>query len=130
MFNKTVMNKKIIFAIVILLLILGIGILIFTILDSEKKENDTLKTEQDGKDEIEDHKEDDSVGLEVLEPDNVSKEDTTDASGSWEKPSNSNKTDKEEKPENSNSNESTDEKQNEEKDEDILEDDIVWGDVY
>ena len=130
MFNKTVMNKKIIFAIVILLLILGIGILIFTILDSEKKENGTLKTEQDGKDEIEDHKEEDSVGLEVLEPDNVSKEDTTDASGSWEKPSNSNKTDKEEKPENSNLNESTDEKQNEEKDEDILEDDIVWGDVY
>ena len=126
MFNKTVMNKKIIFAIVILLLILGIGILIFTILDSEKKENDTLKTEQDGKDEIEDHKEEDSVGLEVLEPDNVSKEDTTDASGSWEKPSNSNKTDKEEKPEN-NSNESIEEK---EEDEDILEDDIVWGDVY
>lgn len=126
MFNKTVMNKKIIFAIVILLLILGIGILIFTISDSEKKENDTLKTEQDGKDEIEDHKEEDSVGLEVLEPDNVPKEDTTDASGSWDKPSSSNKNDKEEKPEN-NSNESTDEK---EEDEEILEDDIVWGDVY
>lgn len=120
------MNKKIIFAIVILLLILGIGILIFTILDSEKKENDTLKTEQDGKDEIEDHKEEDSVGLEILEPDNVPKEDKTDASGFWDKTSSSNKNDKEEKPEN-NSNESIEEK---EEDEDILEDDIVWGDVY
>lgn len=126
MFNKTVMNKKIIFAIVILLLILGIGILIFTILDSEKKENDTLKTEQDGKDEIVDHKEEDRVGLEILEPDNVPKEDKTDASGSWDKTSSSNKNDKEEKPEN-NSNESIEEK---EEDEDILEDDIVWGDVY
>ena len=128
---KIVMNKKIIFAIVILLLILSIGIVMFSTSGSNEsgKKKDTPKTEQD-KEDVVDNKEDDSVGLEVLEPDNVSKEDTTDASGSWEKPSNSNKTDKEEKPENSNSNESTDEKQNEEKDEDILEDDIVWGDVY
>lgn len=128
---KIVMNKKIIFSIVIWLLILCIGIVLFSTSGSNEsgKKNDTSKTEQD-KEDVVDNKEDDSVGLEVLEPDNVSKEDTTDASGSWEKPSNSNKTDKEEKPENSNSNESTDEKQNEEKDEDILEDDIVWGDVY
>ena len=179
------MNKKILIAVLVLLLISGTGILFFVNSDTEKTggKDTVTKAEQSEEDaeldeeereqaanekenDKENEKEHDNSGLDVLEPDEVAAEDSSDAAGSWEDVSdsntqtdNKNTTDKTDRAENEDSNEEeetdqaekenpleeeqteqgeeedpneTDKEDDEEseKEKDILEDDIIWGDIY
>lgn len=138
MLNKLLSNKKIVFITIALLLAVCVGVVI--IMTSGSKETggkDTnIKTEQSkGEVDSQDDKKgtdssdnDDGAGLQVLEPSEAIPENSSDASGSWDNTSdsgtqsgNTNKTDNE-----------SDKKDDEEsaEDEDILEDDITWGDIY
>lgn len=93
-----------------------------------KAEQDKVSADsQDDKDEVDaNHKEEatgsDNSSLEVLEPNEVAPEDSTNASGSWDDASASeNQTTDEDK---------TDDGEESEQDEDILDDDISWGNIY
>ena len=69
---------------------------------------------------------DDDSGLEVLDPDEITTEDISDASGSWEEDSTH---DDKKKPNDEEKVENNTNKDNQKEDE-ILKDDIKWGDIY
>lgn len=141
MLNQLITNKKIITVVLALILALVVGIAILVTPNTEETgvDNPSTKTEQ-GKEETDfkDDKEDDSSELELLEPDEIAVEDSSDASGSWEKESGSDTqtgtsetTDDTDKTEdNTPEEDKKDEGDNPEKDQNILKDDISWGDIY
>lgn len=136
MLKKLLANKKIVTLAVVLLLILCVGIII--LVTSKSKENGN----KDKDAQIEQSDEDDSSGLEVLEPNEVNPEDSSDASGSWKdlkepdtQKNNSGSTDKKDdtnktEEQTPNKNPNKEDKEEEKEDEDILIDDIIWGDIY
>lgn len=134
--NKLLANKKIVIMAIVLFVAVCVGASI--LITSSPKETDgkntNTKTEKEKADEdgVEDaetdidtnNKEDSNPGnngesLQVLSPNEIATDDSSDASGSW-----SDTTDKTEETEDENPNEIDKE------DEDILEDDITWGDIY
>lgn len=140
-------NKKIIIVAFVIVLALIVGGVILVTMDSKETGNKDkdIKTEQskgevdsqgEKKDTDANDNENGNSGLQVIEPDNVIPENSSDASGSWDNMSdsgtqsgntntnnNTNKTDNQNQ--NSNSNDS-----DKEDDEDILEDDIIWSNIY
>lgn len=147
MHNKLLANKKIMIVVVSLLLVLCVSVIILVTSDSKEtggKDTDT-RTEQnkedaDFKDDKDEADENDNSGLEVLKPDEILLEDSFDASGSWgdtQEPNtqtrDKNNTDKIDQTESENLYDGENMKNDGEdpgKDEDILEDDIIWGDIY
>ena len=134
------MKKKLKIVVIALLLVLIAGVIIFGTSNSKQtggKNTDNITEQSKENADYQDDKENDGSGLEVLKPDEVFPEDSSDASGSWGDTSESNtltgnKTNKTDEIENGNQNEEDKENNGEEpeKDEDILEDDITWGDIY
>ena len=131
-------NKRIQLVLLAFLLILIVGLVI--LFNSKQKgsgdTNSEIQAEHDkgdlgAKDDKADNEEDNSPELEVLEPNEVAPENTSDVSGSWgdahEFNTHTNDT---------NSSDNTDKTESENKseeskgDEDILEDDISWGTIY
>ncbi len=142
MFRKLLSNKKILFVTLAVILVLIVGSIILVTQNAKEtgEKNFGTKTEQDEKDENSNKgdKEEAGLGLEVLEPDKVLPENSSNASGTWGDASDSNT-----QTGNSDMNDTTDkaedkkpneDKENEvdtpEDDEDILEDNITWGDIY
>lgn len=124
MLSKLFVNKKLVVIVVILCLILCIGIWFIVGPDTKKTDDKGTNVEQE-----------DNNGLEIVNPDEEMTDNTTDASGAWDdtkapatQPSDdTNDTDKQDhEEEQTESNESDD---SEEK-EDILEDDVIWGEIY
>ena len=134
MLNKLLANKKVVITIVAILLAICVGAVIMVSFHSKETDGKKPGTEtEQGREDTDDS------GLEVLKPDEVDPENSSDASGSWENEPNSgtqtdssntgNETDKVPSNDNvENNQENKDEEQ--EKEEDILEDDILWGDIY
>ena len=122
---------------VLLALIVGIVIFITPNKKGTDGKNSNTKTEQgkedavtkddkeetDKNDEVNDNNKE-SDGLEVLKPNEVVPENSTDTSGSWGETSESNTQTGNKEP--SDKTDQEEEKENE----DILEDDILWGDIY
>lgn len=150
MLNKILANKKIVIATITLLLALCVGIIIFVASNTKDNggknidtETEQSKEEENSKDEADaNDKEDGESGLEVLKPDEVSPENSSDTLGSWDNTSdsgtqsgntntnvNTDKTDDQNQDSNSNDSDEGDGEEPE-KDEDILEDDITWGNIY
>ena len=143
MLRKLLANKKIMIVAAALLLTLCVGILILVTPNTKKTggENPGSTTEQSKEDaDSQNDKEKEGTGLEVLKPDEIVPEDSSDASGSWHNTSGSNaqtdntdKTDEPEQPENNNPNgeDKEDDSNVPEKDKDILKDDVHWeGNFY
>lgn len=150
MLNKLLANRKVVIVAIALLLAVCVGVIILVTSNSKEtggKDTNT-KTEQ-GKEHVDlwdDNNEDDDTGLEVLEPNQVSPEDSSDVSGSWgdesesniqngdknitDKTDDTNKRDEQTPSDNPNQTDKEDNDEEPEKDEDILEDDITWGDIY
>ena len=144
MFKQLLTNKKIVIVVLAVILALIVGIVILVTPNTKgtgNKDFDT-KTEQSKEDanskddEKQTDKEGGSTGLEILEPDEVVPEDSSNASGSWGNTSNSNTqtgntTEKTDKTEEQKPNENQkDEDDKSETVQDILEDDISWGNIY
>lgn len=137
MLNKLLERKKVIIVIgVVLLVILGIGAVLFISRDARKPAT-SLEVIKDGEDPTEDIVDASGYWDETADDDteddkgNISEDvtqDTTESVGKTEQVENAGNADKTEQTENNdeNNNEETDE----EIDEDILEDDITWGDIY
>ncbi len=130
--NRLLANKKIAITVLVLVIVLSVGIVILVTSESKKaKDNNAdIKTEQSkehGKEDTD--SQNNEGGLEVLEPDEIAPENSSDASGSWKTPSNSGnkKDDTSEKNENQDKDNGSNEPEEEK---DILKDDITWGDVY
>ena len=140
--NKLLANKKIVIMAIVLFVAVCVGAVI--LITSSPKEtggkNTNTKAEQEKEDEddvegaetdIDKNNKEDSnpknngEGLQVLSPNEIATDDSSDASGSW-----GDTTDKTEQTEDNNPNEADKENEEPEKDEDILEDDITWGDIY
>ena len=151
MLRKLLTNKKIVIITLSVLLFVIVGIVIFVTTNSiETGKNDTnpkeeqmmentdTKGDKTDTDDKEDSQGNGSSQLEILEPDEVVPENSSDASGSWDNTSdsntqsgNSNTTNKTEQTENKDPNEKKeDDGEDQEKDEGILEDDITWGNIY
>ena len=142
MLNKLLGKKKIVIIALVTLLVVCIGIVIFVTSKSDKNDklNSDIKTEQDVNKETD--KDNNGSGLEVLEPDAENKDYVSDASGTWddETTENTQQTDTSDNADNAGNANQTDNEENEndnnspndteEEDEDILEDDITWGDIY
>lgn len=148
MFKQLLNNKKIVIVAIAVLLALIVGIAILVTpntKDTGGKDTDT-KTEQskenadsqDDKEETdasseEDNTDNQSSGLEVLKPDEVAPENSSDASGPWDKESESNtQTGNTNTTDNKNPSEAEkeDDVDESEKDKGILKDDIDWGNIY
>ena len=138
MFKQLLTNKKIVIVALAVVLALIIGIMILVITDKKEtggKDSD-IKTEQseedansknDNEQEQSNDRGDDSAGLEILEPDEIATEDSSEASGSWGNESNSNA-----QTGDSNTYDKTEDEKHDkpEKNQDILQDDIDWGNIY
>ena len=134
-------NKKILIAVLAVLIALVVGIVIIISTSSlETGDKDTdIKTEQDDKDtdindvddktdtdeEMNDSNKNNSTGLEVLKPNKIVPENSSNASGSWDGSTNSNQQTDEK-----NESDTEDKDKESEKDENILDDDINWGRIY
>lgn len=125
-------SKKILIPIIVILLVICVGIGFFIASDSEKtgKPDSDIKTEQ-GKDEEE------QADIEILGPEEIQSEDSSDVSGSWDDTEetdnptdNKDTNDKEEQVDNNTPNDKEDDSEASRDDEDILDDDITWGEVY
>ena len=144
MFRKLLVNKKNKIVVSIVLLAIMIGIIILVL--SNNKETDgkgaNTKIEQGQEDtDIQDDKSNTNVddkkdvqesggtSLEVLEPDEVAPEDFSDASGAWGNTSDSN-TQTGNTTDNTDTTEDKGQDENKEDDDDILEDNIDWGNIY
>lgn len=136
MFKQLLSNKKIFIVVlaVFLALIVGIVILVTSSTKENSGENIGTKVEQSKEDanskEKEDDKENSDSKLEILEPSDVTPENSSDVSGSWNNASDSN-----EKAEQHNTNVKPNKEQEdggkESANEDIiLEDNINWGNIY
>lgn len=144
--QKLLTNKKKVIAVVALFLVLCVGIILVITLGSKEsgKKDGGFKTEQteqgskdedvqedenkaEANDEVND-KGNNNSGLEVLKPDEIAPENSSDASGSWDDTQESDTDAEDETNDQTENNDQGDEE--EEKDEDILEDDITWGNVY
>lgn len=148
-------NKKIVIVALVVLIALIVGIAILVTPNSKETDSKdaNVKTEQSKGDAVTNGDEDktdeseeannsdtnNSAGLEVLKPDEIAPENSSNASGNWDGTTNSNQqTDKTDETDetgkgNPNNNSNEDEEDNGEeqkKDEDILEDDINWGRIY
>lgn len=152
--KKLLTNQKIMIVALAVLLALIVGIVILVTPNSKdtggKDTNSKTEQSKDDADSQDDKKKTDASSgeddggndgsrLEVLEPDEVAPENSSDASGSWEDTShsnsqtgNTNTTDKTDQTEDNNPNETDKEDDGDEpeKDENILKDDINWGDIY
>ena len=109
--NQLLTNKKNIILLIIVLIVISIGAVFLikkSVQDGGNKDGDTK---------IEQNEEDGNTELEVVEPDVTLPETTTDVSGDWEGTSGS------KKPTNSENNPTS-------KDENVLKDDIEWGNIY
>ena len=134
MFQKLLTNKKILIAVIAFFLVSIIGIVIVvtpntsktdgkgtnTKTEKSKEDEDSQDNKYDTeKDDESDNKKDDkenqNATLEVLEPDKVIPENSSDASGAWGDTDSTDNNSNGEEPD---------------KDEDILKDDIVWGRPY
>ena len=140
MFKQLLTNKKGVIIILAILLTMIVGCLIFVALNTKrtgeldsdiKTEQSEEDTSQNDKEDKEENKESEGSKLEVLDPEEVTPENSSDVSGSWGEQSDSNtqvntsdSSDKKEEVEDNPSNSNT------EKEEDILEDDISWGNIY
>ena len=137
MLNKLFANKKVLVVLIVILLALSVGsVVVVTSSLKNKKGNDLdVKTEQS--------KEDDEtqLGLEVLEPDEVTPEDSSSVSGTWDDSSDSdsqtgdttvpNQPEKPSEPSDEDDKNNNQEGNSEPEDnKDILKDDITWGDIY
>ena len=136
MLQKLLANKKMVVVVVILFFILCIGVIIWETSGSKEtdKSNSGVNKEQEKEDK------NDTQGLEVMKPNEVAPEDSSDASGFWSAtPESHNQTgdktntkDETDKVDNDNSTENdegnVDDEQ--ESDQEFLEDDITWGDIY
>lgn len=123
--KKLLTNKKIVIAVAILLFLLCVGIILFANSDSQETGGNNSDTEIEQSKEKETPKEDkekDDSGLEVLKPNEIKAEDSTDVSGLWKDASESNA-----QTGNTTMREKTDK---ESKEEDILEDGVLWGEIY
>ena len=139
MFRKLLTNKRILIVLsaVILVLIAGTLILVTSDFKENDRKNTDSKTEQSTED-IDSKKDEDGNGLNVLEPDEIDPEDSTNASGSWKNTSNfdaqsgnNDKTEKDNQTESKNpSEDKEDDSENVDKQDDVLEDDISWGNIY
>lgn len=139
MLNRLLANKKIVIIAIALFLAACVGAVILITPSSKEtggKGTDS-KTEQ-GKEDNKDNEED-NTGLEVLKPGQTSPENSSDASGSWgdtpqSNPQTGDTGNKIDKTENEKPNEEDKKDDGEEpekdEDEDILEDDISWGNIY
>lgn len=133
MLRRIQTNKKITLVVALFLaLCVGIIVAVMSECNESKNTNFDIKAEQD-----KEHKKDADVyndtevnrGLEVLKPDEVAAEDSSNASGTWGNEAESNTqtgTEETDRTENKKPND----EDTEVKDEDILEDDIIWGDIY
>lgn len=131
MLRKIQINKKITLVVALfLVLCVGIIVVVMSECNESKNANSHIKAEQDQEDEQDTGIYDDTGvnrGLEVLNPDEVATEDSSNASGSWGNEAESNThTEDTDRTENQKPND----EDTEVKDEDILEDDIIWGDIY
>ena len=136
MFKQLLTNKKIIIAVIVVLLLLSVGIVILVTSSTKENsgENIGTKVEQSKEDANTKEKEDDNENsdskLEILEPNEVTPENSSDVSGSWDNASESN-----EKAEQPNTTvkpnkEQEDDGKESANEEDILEDNINWGNIY
>ena len=133
MLSKFLKNKKVVIIAIVIFLAVCLGVIILSKISSEDASNKNTGVTIEQK---EDNESDDS-SLDVLEADEELSEDTSEASGDWNDSGESdtlennqpNKTDKKEQPNDKDSNENKNDEESK-KDEDVLKDDITWGDIY
>lgn len=145
--HKLLRNKKIIIAAIALLLALCVGIVI--LVTSNTKEtggknagtkteqskddadttDDTDKTDADDKaDDTADNESTDNSGHQILKPNEVAVDDSSDASGDWDEEEETEETDTQKDTTDDKAPE--DEPEDKEPEDDIEEDDISWGEIY